>query len=354
MDSIHIAILALIFLFFVLSCFGSKIEKYLSGPIFVIFMTCYSSARDVYWGDTNNYRLYYFDSDYNDFELGFEYLTSLFSSAGIGFAEYILFFSFVTSSIYAIAIFKWSKYFDKLSPNNVGILAMVFMMSIISFHTYYMSFEAMRDGLATGIVLLAMYYLVNDRRFIFVLLILISCLFHKVSLIFLPLIFVINLKLNVVRMLTLLFFTIILSIFTLSIIKLLPFVPKTLIQVIDYYANNTSNSKTVLIRYFLILTPLFYYTYNKLYQFRKVISLLFFCTLLFLMFLFLPDFSRRLLIKLEYISYPILFMIIFRNLNFKKRVSVFVMSSIFYVFFFSNYISFCNLLNISTLRGIFG
>lgn len=353
MDIIHIAIITLIFIFFVLSLSKSSIDKYLSSIIFFIYLVVFSSLRDIYWGDTNNYRLYYLNSSMNSFESGFEFITKLFYNFDISFTTFLLFYSILNAGIYTYAILKWSKYI--CNNNYSGELSLVFLISIISFHTYYMNFEAVRDGLSSGIILLSLYYLIIDKRVIFILLVLLASMFHSTAFIFLllPILRVINL--NIRKATVILSLSCIFSFFILKLLLWTNLLPNNIIFLIEYYSVNTSNSKTVIFRY-LIIILIFYYLYLK-YQtdkVKKIFTMYIWMISIFLLFITFPDMARRLLIKLEYISYPVFLYFLLKNMTFKAKVLIFSFGLLFYTLFFSNYISFYNLLNIESIRGIYG
>lgn len=348
MNSIHLAILFMLISFYFSSFLKFKVEKIISSILFVSFIVFYASNRDIYWGDTNNYRAYFYNTNLNDFEFGFHYLVELFSNLNLGFYNLLIFISFFISLCYVISIIKYVELFS--DKKSTGILSCILSVSIICFHTYYMNFEAIRDGISSSILILAFYYLVKgeDRKYIFIAII--AAMFHKTVFLFLFLPWLIKIEIKPKFFLFLCISLLLSSKFLVIFLTKNTLLPEAITHLFEFYSNNSSQSKTVLIRYFLIIFGvILLYGNNKKKYFYKVYLIFVWVILIAFVFSAFPDMFRRILIKVEYISYPILILSVFRVNSMDKKLTQLLLIGMFYILFFSNYIAFYNLINVSPL-----
>ncbi|MCD9504172.1 hypothetical protein GLP37_18525 [Photobacterium phosphoreum] len=349
MNSIHIAIIFMLIAFYFCSFLKFKVEKIISSILFVLFIVYYASNRNIYWGDTNNYRAYFYNTSLNDFEWGFHYLVEFFSTFNLGFHNLLIFISFFISLCYVVSIIKYIELFS--DKKSTGILSCILSVSIICFHTYYMNFEAIRDGISSSILIFAFYYLIRgeDKKYIFIAII--AAMFHKTVFLFLFLPWLIKIEIKPKLFLFLCISLLLSSNLLVVFLTKTTLLPEAITHLFEFYSKNSSQSKTVLIRYLLIIFGMIFLygnDKNKKYSY-KVYLIFVWVILISFVFSAFPDMFRRILIKVEYISYPILILGLFRVNNVDKKIILLLLSGVFYLLFFSDYIAFYNLINVTPL-----
>ncbi|MGJ5722403.1 EpsG family protein [Morganella sp. B601] len=350
-----VTILSFVFLIFIsMIRIKGKAFIFISISAFIVISSYYPSIRTTNYGDTFSYYKYYLDiRDNESFEPAFKLLTQLAQLSSISFKHYLTIISLISSLFLTISIYKINQHLT----NNNKILVITLFSCLCFFPYYYMFYEVIREGISTSLLFLAIYFLSRNKKFTFVLLVIISSLFHKTSLIFLPLLLFTDLKINRNWYLFLLVMIISLASPVKNILlsmDISPLVNKLLI----FYSQDLSQSKTVFIRYLLI----FFYSY-VIYNYctdneKKTLIILLFMVLISSLFYSFPDMYRRLLIKIEFISYPILTLISLERANYyfncKKipiNINLLFAASLFlyYALFLSNYHAFYNLLNINPI-----
>ncbi|MGI2830730.1 EpsG family protein [Vibrio alginolyticus] len=330
------------------------ITRIISIAILVMVLGILPSFRTIYYGDTANYYDYYV----NYFEIArFEYLfsqVSLFSHyIGFDFLSYITSISILTSFLYVYSLHKVSRVCDI----KVKCFIYATLSSLVFFSYFYMTFEAIRDGISTSVIILSLYYLSFNKKKTFILLVFVSSLFHKASLLFFPLIFIgVFKKLKPNNYLILFILAICFSFVLKGFILNLSFLGDKIIYLLDFYSQDRVLSKTVLIRYILIfiISLIFLKSHKSSNEVDyKIVESILFITIIFTFFYSFPDMYRRLLLKLEFISYPILIMVYLNRLS--GRIKYFYFSifiSIYYILFMSNYYSYYMLLNIKPVSSL--
>ena len=198
---------ALIFLFAAILYFQPEYKKdYTLFYVFVFFYVIISGFREMIGGfDVYIYGEVFeapkeFILAYKPFEKGFAFYFVLLK----GISNNRSFMFFMTALIMTLLHFRAIK---NLSP-------LVYFSVFIFFCKFFlMSFVYLRQGLAMGIIWLAIPY-IQDKKYIkFFGLVFIACFFHKSSLVFIPLYFYGNTNIKNIQ---LLLFTIILAIIAIS------------------------------------------------------------------------------------------------------------------------------------------
>ncbi|PSW34964.1 hypothetical protein C9J21_03730 [Photobacterium phosphoreum] len=244
----------------------------------------------------------------------------------------------------------------KVSDFEIKAYIYALYSSLIFFAYYYMTFEAIRDGIATAIILYSISYIVSGKFKSYYIIVLLSLLFHQASIFFIiPALlyrYVVIKKISNYYILFLFVFAS--SFFLKDFILNLNFINEHVKYLLSYYAENKSNSNTVVVRYIIILSFCLFYLHLTRRDFgnkgRGVHIYLIFTVISFSFFAAFPDMYRRLLLKVEFISYPI---IIISYLSMYKTKKSYLTYSLFlilyYVLFMSNYHSYYSLLNIRPL-----
>lgn len=117
---------------------------------------------------------------YWGFELGYNFLVWSLSKIGISFQIFL-----ITVSIFFNVIF--GKFLYRFSPNILLSLILYLFFGIYDF-----GFSGIRQIIAMGLVLQSTHYIYDKKKYPFLILILLATSIHKVSIIFLPLYFLIN------------------------------------------------------------------------------------------------------------------------------------------------------------------
>lgn len=354
---INIATLLLLVITYAVS--GCNIKKniliFIFLMLFIFISTYYPGLRSFNYGDTKNY-LNYFNgfSDEGIFEIGYNFLTKILKYFNLDFRYYISIIGFISSSILTLSIYKVNQSLSKY--NNILIIAVI--ANLCFFQYYFMLYEAIRDGISTSLLFLSIYFLVKGDRKWFLFFLIISVSFHKAALIFFSLIFLMDIKIN--NKWYLILFIIIISMTSLikDLLLSLDFLGSYINNLLLYYSQDLVNSKTVFIRYCIIL--LFgYFLWDRVDdESKKFLRIVFLLVLIGSLFFSLPDMYRRVLIKIEYISYPILILIYLNrykwirvsdNIKLNNRFVLIFLLLLYYILFISNYHSIYNLLDIKPM-----
>lgn len=341
--------MVLFFSLMMLSLVDVKKISYIYISILFALLCIFPVLRTVHYGDTENYYEYYTNVFENDrFEYLFSRLTEFSLSIGLGFTEYIFFVSLLTTSIYIYSLLKISKIL------NAEIKAAIFAIasSLAFFPYYYMTFETVRDGISTAIVLVSLVFLIKSQYVKYLIFIVVAILFHKGAFIFLFIPFLMKLNINNTRVLIAFTSVFLLSFIIKDFLLSLPFFGEKINSLLVFYSRDLSSSKTVIVRYIIILLFSLFLLGRSEYDSRsyRVIKFIILIVIAASMFASFPDMHRRILLKIEFITYPLL-MMLFLEINRNKRkyflTSLFVI--FYYIFFLSNYSAYYQLLNIPPL-----
>lgn len=245
-----------IMMFFLSIIFSAtKSNKELNSFFLILssFLTAlYAIQRDFDYGDTINYvNFYLFDHSYLDFEPIFDATARVFMSFTPADPTYFLFFcAMITSILFYLA------YRNLVGISNSYLVYWIFL-STFSFH--YLTFEVIRSGVAVGLMMLGLSYLVKDKSWIkYYLSIILAIGFHYSIIPFLLLPFLFLLKKEIHYFL--LFITV--GVFGKTLFMAvgnatgLPIVT----QKLEYYMMVTSESQTILLRNLILIgvTPIIY------------------------------------------------------------------------------------------------
>lgn len=319
----------------------------------VIIFSVLPSLRTISYGDTKNYFDYYVAAfEFDRFELGYSWLTEISLGLGLDFREYIFLIATITSMIYVHSLYKHLKF------GGFEIKSWIYavLSSLVFFSYYYMFFEAIRDGISTSIIMLAMAHALVRHLKVYYCLVLVAFLFHKAAIVFIipAVLYRFYSCKNTAGWLFLFALVFTLSFLIKSLLLNMNFLGDKIIYLLSYYAEDQSASNTVVVRYCIILISCLLYlnlTNGDGDTYGRRLHVFIVCTLIsFAIFASFPDMYRRLLLKLEYISYPL---IIMSCLSKYKSSRLYLYFSIFlvlyYVVFMSNYYSYYSLLNIKAV-----
>lgn len=358
LQAINVVVFIFIFIAILISIVNLKknIIYYSLIFLFVIVSSYLVSIRSIDYGDTQSYLRYFIDvSDNVHIEVGFKWLTIAFQYFNISFFYYLFVVGFLTSSVYAYSICRLNRIVSSAETTTAII---VLFSSFCFFQYHYFMFEAIRDGLASSIFFIALCNLIEGKKSNFIFLMLVGSLFHKTTIMFIPLILLININLTRNTYLYMYIFLLLISTTIKSILLKIDFLGPLASKLLEYYSQDLAPSNTIFIRYGIIFFTAYYF-YNKVnFYGKKIFTIIFWMVLIASAFSAFPDMSRRLLIKLEYLSYPMLFVVLLNQFKTIKLFDSFIINSrlffvillaFIYIIFLSNYFSYYSLLNIEPL-----
>jgi hypothetical protein len=276
----------------------------------------------------NYYRIFYNEDLQRQVEPGFQSLIKLTNK--IYYNSFYLF----TVIIASISIFLKYLYFKNFRYPAIGLLIYV------GYFYHNLEYNVIRQGLAISLIYFSIKYIKRKSFLKFLLFILCASLFHISALIFIPAYFIINVKLNIKRIITyticilivrILFFNIIIN----SLLNLLSKVGidslSTVVWHIQYYfSDDISKLITIgFIRRIVIIT-----TYILLLNKTNITSITFkiyFCGfILYILFMGNDVFSNRLALNYEICMIPM-----FANMNFKRTGRSYIMLSVLFFVLYS-------------------
>lgn len=328
--------------------------------LFVIVSSYLVSIRSIDYGDTQSYLRYFKDvSDNQHIEVGFKWLTILFQYFNISFSYYIFIIGFLTSSIYAYSICRLNRI---ISSTETTTAIIVLFSSYCFFQYHYFMFEAIRDGLASSIFFIALCNLIQGKKVNFIFLMFVGGIFHKTTFIFIPLFLLINMNFTRNVYLYIYAFLLLISTVIKSVLLKITFLGPLASKLLEYYSQDLAPSNTIFVRYGIIFFTVYFF-YNKVnFYGKKIFIIIFWMILIATAFSAFPDMYRRLLIKVEYLSYPMLFLVLLNQFKTIKIFDLIIINSRFvfavllaaiYIIFLSNYFSYYSLLNIKPLFKLF-
>jgi hypothetical protein len=183
-----------IFILIMLAALAWEVRPFKTGPLLISF-----ALLLVFFAGL---RAPYIDKDYLNYENGLLYIEEVNSqveTSSIPFFEPGFYLLAVTAKwlfpVHFVAAIMLFYAAVSVSLKLTGIRLMSvnpFMVLLVYFSQYFLLHEMtqVRIGLATGMFLLGLYYLSNDRKNLFVLIVLLSALFHYSSLLYLVVLFI--------------------------------------------------------------------------------------------------------------------------------------------------------------------
>lgn len=185
-----------ILLLFGLTLFGIFLFRQKDRSIKIPVLLCvifilFAGLRSNYGNDFNNYLINWqeinniSDLIHSEFDKGYVFLVFIFKNINIGFHSFLLFIAFVS-------IFLKYKLVNELSP-----------IPIISWMIYYLIFfiindmEQIRHGLAIGICLYSIVYLISNKKIKYFGSCILAALIHSSAILFFPIYFFRNCKLTI-------------------------------------------------------------------------------------------------------------------------------------------------------------
>ncbi|HFG6816849.1 EpsG family protein [Acinetobacter baumannii] len=302
-----------------------------------IITAVYAVQRDFNYGDTGNYvNFYQFEYIYIKFEPLFDFIARAFIQIFPGDPFYFLFFCAVITSLIFFLAYK------KLVGIKSSYFAYWILLSTFSFH--YLLFEVIRQGIAVGLLVLGMSYLVKDNNWIkYYICLFLAIGFHYsvAPFLFLPLLFLIKKKYYyfiifvVVGVLGKFLFMKIGNIIGISDIS----------QKLEIYSGMTSESQTILLRNIMLIsiTPLVYRISNS----KAYFNIYFLYVVMLAMTLGIDEINRRYL----FVGPVFLIPVFWNYFKTKRNGSLLLIIYIFMYFyiFLINYWSMYGLLNYKPL-----
>lgn len=235
----------IIFLFASVLYFKKNEEKPGFGfYIFLILLILISGLRDMIGG----YDVYIYSEIY---ESPYEFL-AIYDQFELGFRAYYLFLRIFSDNrhfmLFMTATIMMSLFFYNLKKHSPLVYFSIF---ILFCKFYLMSFVYLRQGIAMGVVWLALPF-IFDRKYIkFFLLILVAFFLHKSSIIFLPMFLLANIRLKNIHLLLIAVIALIVSLTPLSTLLL-----ENLAESVDDSKVSVYISKSGGINFFYLLEAL--------------------------------------------------------------------------------------------------
>lgn len=297
----------------------------------------YAVQRDLNYGDTLHYvNFYLFDHDYLNFEPIFDFTARVFIKFFPEDPIYFLFFcAILTSSLLFIA-------YKKILGVDSSYLAYWILLSTFSFH--YILFEAIRQGLSIGFLLLGVSYLVKDKdwiKYYICLFLAIGCHYSVIPFLFLPLLFLFKKQYYYY-----LIFIVVGVFGKFLLMKIGDIIGITVIsQKLTVYAEMTSESKTILIRNLMLIgiAPFIY----KISKSRAYFNVYFLYIIMLAMTLGIDEVNRRYLFVGPIFLIPV-FWDYFKSKNNGLLFLIIFIFLYFYIFLI-NYWSMYSILNYKPL-----
>lgn len=258
----------------------SKLDLY---PLIVVILILYSGLRYYYGFDYENYLVHFNEiNSINDvlnttFEKGYSLLVYLFKLLGLGFNTFLLFISF-TSIKLKTAVFK------KLSVLPDVSLLLYFLLFYV-----FNDVEQIRHGISIGFCFYSIIYFLEDNpksKIYSFLLIVLGILFHISALLFIPVYFLKDKKIN--KKVCIAIFIISFALSFINYFNILDYINNNFIhslylaEKIKIYANESMNliNTTLIIKTF-ILSIFYFNVYDSNNKLHRILFNVYFLGIIF-------------------------------------------------------------------------